>query len=223
MAFSLAPFAFVLSLALRLHSHVLAKDNLWERPHFVRKAVAARLRAGVRALEAFLRRILILMALDLEHELIAKPQVENLRRKKARKPSVRTPGFRVFPAPFLPHPDTLAQRFEALSAAVTGQARPFNFAPAPVPIGHWLRRLDLLQAIAADPEAKAKRLAYSLARRRPGPMLAPEERPRIMARRGHEISATFDAMGFQITQKSRSRPPPLPPPRRWPVPMITLL
>jgi hypothetical protein len=64
MSFSLAPFTFALSQASYLRDRVLGASELLERVAFVRAALAARLRKGVRALEAFLRRILILMALD---------------------------------------------------------------------------------------------------------------------------------------------------------------
>ena len=54
MSFSLAPFTFALSQASYLRDRVIGASELMGRPAFVRAAVAARLRKGVRALEAFL-------------------------------------------------------------------------------------------------------------------------------------------------------------------------
>ena len=103
MSFSLAPFTFALSQASYLRDRVLGVSELFGRPAFVRKAVAARLRKGVRALEAFLRRILILMALDLEPDLVAEQQFENLVRAKERKVRARKAFLRIFPTPGRAH------------------------------------------------------------------------------------------------------------------------
>jgi hypothetical protein len=222
MSFSLAPFTFALSQASHLRTRVIGASELMGRPAFVRKAVAARLRKGVRALEAFLRRILILMALDIEPDLVARLQRENLARAKERKVRARTAFLRIFPTPDGAHTFDFKQRFGALCAS---DLFPYAAAlpPQTVPIGRWLVQLDHLQTIIGDPIAKARRLAFSLARRRHGLLMAPPQHPRVMAGCGTEPNAMYDAMAFQIMQKSRSRPPPLPPPRRWPKPMITCL
>ena len=222
MAFSITPFSYVLSLAVRLHATIIETDSLWMRPTHVTKVVAARIRSGVRALEAFLRRVLILMALEMEADLVAKPQVENLKRPKAGKFRVSKPQFRPFPDLGPPFSHELYHRLEQLPAP-RRLAHGAHLPPVQIPIRRWLMRLDHLHAIATDPLKRARRLAFSLARGRPGPMLPPEERPRIMARRGLELHATFDAMGVQIINKSHKRPPPLPPRRRWPKATITLL
>lgn len=222
MSFSLAPFTFALSQASYLCARVLGVSELLGRPAFVRKAVAARLRQGVRALEAFLRRILILMALEIEPDLVANDPRENLVRAKARKLPAKTPFLRIFPAPI----GASAFDFkEKLGARPTPEPPPYaaTLLPVTVPIGHCWRQLDHLQAIIKNPVAKARRLAFSLARRRPGLLMAPDQSRRVMRGCGTEPSSLFDAMAFQIMQKSRSRPPPLPPPRRWPKPMITIL
>ena len=222
MSFSLTPFTFALSQASYLRDRVLGASELFGRPALVRKAVAARLRKGVRALEAFLRRILILMALDLEPDLVAKLQFENLARAKERKVRARKAFLRIFPTPGGAHTFDFKQRFGVPCAS---EILPHAAAlpPVKVPIAHWLRQLDYLQTIITDPVAKAKRLAFSLARRHHGLLMAPDQHRRVMRGCGTEPSTIFDAMAFQIMQKSRSRPPPLPPPRRWPKPMITLL
>jgi hypothetical protein len=208
MSFSLASFAIALSQALQLYARIVGRDGLMTRPGYVRKAVAARLAAGVRALEAYLRRILILMALEMEPDLEAVQRPENLARAKAGVVCARKTFLRIYPN-------------EGRSDFVHGHAR----APRPfvevVSIGRWMTRLDHLHALAKDPVAKARRLAFTLARRRHGLLMAPPERPRLLRRWGSEVSAIHDAMAFQIMQKSRSRPPPLPPPRRG-KPMITV-
>ena len=222
MSFSLAPFTFALSQASYLRDRVLGVSELFGRPALVRKAVAARLRKGVRALEAFLRRILILMALELEPDLVAELQFENLARAKARKVRARKAFLRIFPTPGRAHTFDFKQCFGAPRASET-PPHAAAMPPVKVPIGYWLRQLDYLQTIIKDPVAKAKRLAFSLARRHHGLLLAPDQYRRVMRGCGTEPSTIFDAMAFQIMQKSRSRPPPLPPPRRWLKPMITLL
>ena len=222
MSFSLTPFAFALSQASYLRDRVLGARELLERPGFVRAAVAARLRKGVRALEAFLRRILILMALELEPDLVAEIQTENLARAKGRKVRATKAFLRIFPTPSGAHTFDFKQR---LGAPRTSEIPPHAAAlpPVTVPIGRWLRQLDYLQTIIKDPVAKARRLAFSLARRHHGLLMAPDQHCRVMRGCGTEPNSIFDAMAFQILQKSRSRPPPLPPPRRWPKPTITLL
>ena len=222
MSFSLTSFIFALSQAAYLRDRVLGLCELLGRPAFARKAVAARLVKGVRALEAFLRRILILMALDMEPDLIAKDPCENLARAKERKLRARKPFLRIFPAPI--GADTFDFR-EKLGAPRPSEQSPHaaTLPPVTVPIGRWWRQLDYLQTIIHDPVKKARRLAFSLARRHPGLLMAPDQNRRVMRGCGTEPTSLFDAMAFQILQKSRSRPPPLPPPRRWPKPMITCL
>ena len=225
MSFALATFAFALLQALGIHARVMARDGLIQRPEFASKAVLSRLRSGVRALEAYLRRVLILMALEMEHDLVAIHHPENLARAKALPPRVRKPVFVIYPASYDAAPTDFTERF---SGANIGAITPvchrdaITSPPLVVPIGSWMDRLDHLHAIAKDPIAKARRLAFSLARSRHGFLMAPPEHPRRLRRWGTEPSAIYDAMGFQIMQKSRSRPPPLPPPRRGPKPTITV-
>ncbi len=221
MSFSLAPFLFALSQAVQLHSRVACLDELITRPLFVRKAVAARLRAGIRALTAFLRRILILMALEIEHDLVAKVQAENLARAKASMPLTKKPFLLIYPKSDRPQDFDFRPTF---GASVGSNLPSFDASslPVTVPIGRWLAQLDHLHKIALDPLAKARRLAFSLARSHHGILMAPPEHPRIMRRHGREATAIYDAMAAQIMHKSRSRPPPLPPPWRGPKPMITV-
>ena len=225
MTFALASFAVALLQALGIYAKVMARDGLIQRPAFASKAVLSRLRTGVRALEAFLRRVLILMALDMEHDLVAIDRPENLARAKTLPPRVHKPVFVIYPASYDAAPTDFGDRFSGKNTRADAPIchRDAITSPPPVvPIGHWLDRLYHLHAIANDPIAKARRLAFSLARSRHGILMPPPEHPRRLRRWGTEPSAIYDAMGFQIMQKSRSRPPPLPPPRRGPKPTITV-
>jgi hypothetical protein len=104
MSFLLAPHIFALAQAVQLHAQVIGRGELLGRPEFVIKAVAARLRTGVRALEAFLRRILILMALEIEPDLVFVPRPENLARAKGRrKLRVKKPFLQVYDMPDRPY------------------------------------------------------------------------------------------------------------------------
>lgn len=221
MSFSLAPFAFALLQALELYTRVMARDGLTLRPRFASKAISARLRVGVAALEAYLRRVLILMALEIEHELVAVVWPENLARAKAKLPRVKAFSLRIYPTDTNagpPHFEPVYSYENATSVDNHDATRPSIV----VPIGHWLDRLDYLYALAKAPTAKARRLAFSLARSHHGILMAPYVPPRRLHHWGREVSALSDAMAFQIMTKSRLRPPPLPPPRRGPKPMITV-
>jgi hypothetical protein len=227
MSFSLTPHIFALAQAMQLHARVIGRSELLGRPEFVIKAVAARLRTGVRALEAFLRRVLILMALEMEPDLVFVPRPENLARTKGRrKLRAKKPCLRIYNMPDRPYHFDFDHGFSAPSAP-SGTTDEHSHAavlpPVTVPISRWLAQLDYLHAIANDPIAKARRVAFSLARCRHGILMAPPSPPRLLRRCGMEISATFDAMAFQIMSKSRLRPPPLPPRRNRAKPMITRL
>jgi hypothetical protein len=226
MSFSLTPHIFALSQAVQLYARVIGQKDLLGRPEFVIKAVARRLRTGVRALEAFLRRVLILMALEIEPDLVFVRRPENLARTKPRKLRVKKPFLQIYTMPDRPYSFDFGDGFGA-SCAPSGtsvvHAHSATLPPILVPISKWLAQLGYLHAIAKDPFAKARRLAFSLARCRHGILMAPPSPPHLLRRCGTEISATFDAMAFNIMEKSRTRPPPLPPPRRGPKPTITLL
>jgi hypothetical protein len=173
------------------------------RRAFASKAVARRLAAGLAMVEAYLRRVLIVMALALEPELVDAPAP--LRRPHGRRMVARHPRFAVLAGRGAPLSE---EALVAMTQGVSRQTRQ-HLAPAPVALGRLYRRLDQLAAIAADPMARARRLAFALARRKPGPILAPDPALRPPRSWGLEVSATYDAMGFDILTRSRSRPPPL--------------
>ncbi|MEO0983092.1 MAG: hypothetical protein AAFX03_10620, partial [Pseudomonadota bacterium] len=64
IASTTAPAARQFGIAL--WSNVLTRDDAHLAPKVITKAAAKRLRRGIRALEAFVRRVLILLALELE-------------------------------------------------------------------------------------------------------------------------------------------------------------
>jgi hypothetical protein len=69
---NLASFAFLIATAEWLASAVNVRDNLHLRPAIACKAVAARLKSGLIVLRAFVRRLIILMALEMEWGLVDK-------------------------------------------------------------------------------------------------------------------------------------------------------
>lgn len=201
--------------AVRLTSRVLSRDGLSLFPDLVTKAVAARLRAGLRVIEAFLARLLILMALEIEPTLkhIERPE----RRPKERKPRKRGFTLRIFPRELvgdMPELSVSGGWHESSSGSPIGNS--------PVPARPLLEHLARLRMIAEAPETRARRLAFHLARSRPGVMLPPKRGVGVANRWGVEASALYTAMGQGILNASRSRPPPLPPPRVA-RPTITLL
>ena len=235
MPFDLTTHRHVLIEVLMLHGRVLARDGLAFRPDFASKAVASRLRAGLRALAAFLRRMLILMALEMEPDLVHVERRETLARATAQKVRVLTPRFLVYPAHQNGYQNGKLPDFGKLTKEPEydwwGLDDPWSTSehnacrpPARVPLGHLFDQLEHLCAIAKDPLAKARRLAFSLGRTRHGPLDPPRETI-VMRHWGREASTYYDAMGFEIEETSHTRPPPLPPPRprRKPQPTLTML
>lgn len=204
-------FTFLIGLASSLLAQVMGRDGLTMRPVEVRPAVIDRLAAGVRVLASFVRRLLVLMALSFEHGL-ADRVMGPLPRPHGRR-SVSGARFVVLEAPF------------ALASEETPPKPAFNWAdrvahasaapPArPVSPARLYQLLELLAAIVADPEPRARRLAFYLARRRHGPLLPPAGPARVAGCWGTEIRASHEAMAAAILSAGRIRPPPLPPPRR---------
>jgi hypothetical protein len=61
----LASFAFLIATVQCLVAAFTTRDNLHLRPALARQSMAARLRSGIIVLQTFLRRLIILMALEL--------------------------------------------------------------------------------------------------------------------------------------------------------------
>jgi hypothetical protein len=198
-------FDLFLSAGHRLLQAVLTRDGLETRPAEARRSVARRLAAGVRLLGAYLRRLLILLALRLEPDVTA-PQ-RPLKRPHGRK-MVRKAGFVVFQSECALPDDLFPADRHGPGAGSTAQEQ------SEVPLSALFAKLDAMAAILADPLPRARRLALHLRRARPGTPLAPGDTAPALRRYGTTLSASYDAMGFAISQASRTRPPPLPPPRR---------
>jgi hypothetical protein len=198
---------------------------LGERPARAPRIMAQKLAAGLRMVEACLRNLLLAMALEFEHGLVEARRP--LGRPHKRKVLIRKRRLKVLNARFNPLAKNAMKSFEALKALGQGQkAKTPRTAPQLVDMHRLNQRLDQLSAIVADPVGRARRLAYHLARNRPGPIHPPDTTLRPP---GHlcqywrtEASITFSALAFEIQTKSRARPPPLPP-RRWHGPSINVL
>jgi hypothetical protein len=187
-------------------------------PSVVSRRMARQFLRAVRDAEAFLRRLLLVLALEIEPTLVDTSKAVRRATKRVRKWRPRVARFVVLDE--RDRPDEPA-RLAALCAArpapgVRRQPR------GPVPMARLYRRLDRLTAIAADPMRRARRLAFWLARYRPDWILTTDPQLRLPGRYGTEITMTFDAIGYQLFEKSKRRPPPMGPPARW-GPSITVL
>jgi hypothetical protein len=212
----LSSFAFLIATVKSLASAVNARDNLYLRPALARKAVATRLASGLRVLRAFLRRLIILIALDMEWTLV---DTRGEMKRPHKRKSASSAGFALGgldtqkASPWL---NSDGPQFKPRDGKL-GRSEPVD-----VDMAKLYARLDFLARIAANPTAKAKRLAFHLARTHQGIIIAPLGPKRIAGRWGTQVRASFDAMAGAIITQSRMRPPPLPPPRtHWP--MITAL
>jgi hypothetical protein len=199
---------------------VRVRDDLYLHwPAFATLAVAGRLARGLRHVEAFLRRVLLVMALELETTLVdvqrpvGRPQGRNAKAK-----GKAAPHLCILPKE-LPPSFAVLQAFEKRKDGREGQG---IRDPQPVEMARLYERLDHLAAIVSDPLKRATRLAFYLARNKEGPILARNQMLRLPGFWGTEVRATFDGLAFDIITRSKKRPPPLPPRQRcWP--SVTIL
>ena len=197
--------------ASRYADKVIAKNNLHLSPELISKAVAGRLKQAIRAMEAYLKRMLVLLALSLEPDLKADTRARPLH--PSRRPQT-TPNFRFRTFPKAGIDFALSTQFDALKH----RPRPLNTGRTQVPARPLLERLTQLRALIEAPQARARKLAWHMARRRPGLMLAPGHHTAVKNRYGTEFSTTYTLMGHATLRLSRARPPPIgpvprPPPR----------
>ena len=202
--------------ALRLVTAVLARDDSHLAPATLTKAAARRMQAGIRAVEAYLRRLILVLALQFEHSLPkhnpVRPRYGALPAKTPPKPHKTRIRFTVFTGQH-DLPDALIEGWIATQPRHT----------APIPAAPLLARLRALSNLAKAPETRARRLAWTLARKRPGPILTPDLKRRyVPARYGTEVSAIYHGFHAEIIKASRARPPPLGPVRRPPPRIRTL-
>jgi hypothetical protein len=228
----LASFDFFLRVGRDLWLAVLSRDGLEARPQCARRAVGRRLASGLVVLGAYLRRLLVLMALALEPGL-------QVAQRPMRRPHGRTsaprPRFIVWKQDYGPRADfigcaPIAHKGAHKGAQNVGQnvglhaglenhlpSGATSFGPQPIRLAQLYQKLDLIAGILADPLPRARRLALHLARNRPGVLMPPDGPARIAGRWGADVSASYDMIALGILTDSRTRPPPLPPPRRqWP-------
>jgi hypothetical protein len=213
----LASFTFLIATVQSLVAAVITRDDLHFRPAWARKAVAVRLAGGLRLLRAFLRRLIILIALELEWGLVD-------TRGEMKRPHGRqlksSGGFSLGGLDTNKVSPWLNADGPNFKPVVRSEYR--HYGPVDIDMAQLYAQLDFLSKIAADPLAKAKRLAFHLARTYEGMIIAPEGPRRIAGRWGTEVRASYTAIAAAILTQSRNRPPPLPPPRtHWP--MITAL
>jgi hypothetical protein len=189
---------------------------LGERPRLAPKSMATRLAAGLRILEACLRNLLLAMALEFEHSLV---DARAPLKRPHKKPVFSRPRrFKLLSARFNPFAKSAIRSVEDLRALGQNTPRKPRSAPSLVDMGRLNQRLDQLSTIIADPVARARRLAFHLARSRPGPIHPTEStvRPPGHLRRWWrpEAGIAFSALAHEIQTRSRARPPPLRPRRR---------
>jgi hypothetical protein len=210
----LASFTFLIATVQSLMAAVITRDDLHFRPPLARKAVVARLAGGLRLLRAFLRRLIILIALELEWGLV---DTRGEMKRPHKRQSKSSAGFSLQGldankvGPWL---DNDGPDFTAM--VKTGSTQGYN-TPIDVNMAKLYAQLDFLAGIVANPMAKAKRLAFHLARTHHGIIMVPAGPQRLAGRWGTQICASYDAIAASIMTKSRSRPSPLPPLRtHWP-------
>lgn len=196
-----------------MHARVLSRDDGHLAPETLTRAAAARLRSGIRALEAWLRRVILCLALQLEPTL-QPDRSEYVKLDRPRRLAPPRPRLRMFADGRLLF---AGERFPRgglpASGPRAGLARPDTIWAAPL-----LARLAALRPLIEAPDARARRLAFHLARRRPGPLPVPGARGAVRPRQfGTEASALYDALAPAILMASRARPPPIGPrPRAGP-------
>ncbi|MCU0882652.1 MAG: hypothetical protein MUF14_08310, partial [Hyphomonadaceae bacterium] len=198
------------------------RDRVADRPKHLRPVEMGRLVTGVRLLASFVRRLLVLMALSFEHGLVDRIDPAGMPPRPDGKPRGRkkAPGVRfVILEPRASTIETVAETVHRFSWDDWRADAPCGPRQPPSP-ARLYRMLDLLAAIVADPEPRARKLAFHLARTRHGPILPPVGPRRIAGRWGTEVRAGHEAIAGAIMNASRERPPPLAPPRRG-LPAVT--
>ena len=207
-----ASFKTLIHYGLLFAAKVIARDNLNLGPSAISLAAAARLRRGLRAMHAYVRRVLILLALEIEHNLTL-DNSERPRRMGPRKPRVKTTSIPIFSRDG-PQSDFLCR--EGDFKRKKGDFKTGN--PAPL-LDRWRALKDLLES----PDKRARRLAIIMARRKEGMLLPPDAGGiAIRNRDGTEFSTLYRFMHQDIMENSRARPPPIGP-RPRPPPRIRML
>lgn len=156
MTFKPVFFTHAARFAGLFHTRVLSRDGLHLAPKMISKAATARSKQGIRALDAYLRRLLLLLALTVEPGL--KPDCTE-RPIQNRKRQLQTRNFSL---------NIFAQQreFPDLSPAfmmTTPEKADTNTLVSTQTI---LARLSALKALLDAPQVRARRLAFIIARAR---------------------------------------------------------
>lgn len=191
-----------------LYARVVSRDNVHLSPPWLSRAAAARLRAGIRVLEAFLRRVILLLALEMEPSL--RPNMRPVATyARPRKPHMPSPCFRIFSS---------GRDWPGIDGALSHKIARDPKIFSQVPAAPMLATLSRLKTLLDAPEQRARRLAFHLARSRPGLLTPPGlGQYGAPARYGSEPSSLYNAMATAIIQAGHDRPPSLGPrPREGP-------
>jgi hypothetical protein len=183
---------------------VVGRTGVHLSPVVLRQRIAAKARAHLKSLEAFMRRLLLLMALRIEHE-ITPDMSEATARSNAPKMARQNASFSLFESQraSAPPPD--------FSNFAYGFSRPILAAPI-------IARIKNLQAILEAPNAYARRMAFRLARQREDQHTVLPGIGQSLRALGTEISALFNALAEPVfnaclARPARVGPRPRPPPR----------
>jgi hypothetical protein len=144
-----ASFAFLIETAQIIVAAVNTRDNLHLRPEVARKAVAVRLASGLRLLRAFLRRLIILMAVELEWTLVDTRGPMKRPHGCPSKPTLASFSIKGLDAPIAsPWLDGYGPEFKPV-------VRTGRVGPVDVDMSQLYAQLKFLSRIAANPMAKA--------------------------------------------------------------------
>ena len=210
---------FLVNVAANALMDVAARDDLYLKPKTITQAAQARALRGVRAVEAFLRRLLIALALQFEHEIevdvTARPYPKTAKPAPTRLPQDGLGSLRIL-LDERPLPNDFDQRMQRLNDKVRHtQIEPRMGRGGERPSGPILQRLERAGLILQTVEARARRLAFTLARHRHGP-LTPPLPDTVPNRMGTAFASVYPTLGYAVYERSRHRPPPerpRPPPR----------
>jgi hypothetical protein len=207
-------FAVLITIAQNLVAAVAVRDNLHLRPALARQSVAMRLVSGMAVLRAFLRRLVILMALEFEWTIVDKRgemKRPHGRKMQPKSTKLSLKGRETFRA----DPYHLAHGFEAKPRV--NKPQDWQYGPVEIDMTKLYAQLDFLTSIAKNPAPHASRMAFRLARTYEGIIMAPRGVKRIAGYWGTQVSAFYDVMAHNIITNSRNRPPNIKPRRtHWP-------
>jgi hypothetical protein len=162
------PPAFVRLIAIvqTVLDLVVTRDDLHVRPSWARQAVAVRLKQGLALVRAYLRRLIILLALELEWNLVdTRGPMKRPHGRKATSPS--GPNLTCLDNGHIsPWEKGVKVTFkDKPKPALENRRRPG--APVYVQMNKLYAQLNYLAKLVTNPMPKAQRLAFHLRRSRP--------------------------------------------------------